>query len=199
MNRKWLTVVVLGCMLAAAALPPVAMAGVGARLSCGLSFDSARDSTECWWRHIWSIPAAGGDATLLIAAYAENRWFTLEELEGVSLALSDVHAGEYQPGDKLKEEDLTLSPGAQVIVKIFDQADPSHVLFSFEGTLAELMALSGGQTVLGGRYGAVVRVPLSVPAGNVLWVGRMEVTQGGYRCHADVFLVQGIPFFFRID
>jgi hypothetical protein len=36
---------------------------------------------------------------------------------------------------------------------------------------------------------------LDVPAGNVLWLGRMDFMQGGYRCHADLLLFQGVPFF----
>ncbi len=76
MNRKWLTVVVLVCMLAAAVLPPVSAAAFYSPISCGLGFDSAHDSTECVWRILWNIyriPAAGGDATLLIGAYSEWR------------------------------------------------------------------------------------------------------------------------------
>ena len=69
------------------------------------------------------------------------------------------------------------------------------MLFSFEGTLAQLMALVGGQTAFSGPYGVVIRIPLNVPGGNVVWVGRMDFVQGGYRCHADMFLFQGIGFF----
>ena len=125
----------------------------------------------------------------------ENR-LTANDFGGMPLAVSDANPGEYQPAQTFWGEDLTLSPGAQVTVKISDALDPSRVLFSFEGTLAELMvALVGGQTAFGGPYGVVIRIPLNVPAGNVLWVGRMDFIQGDYRCHADLFLFQGVPFF----
>ncbi len=203
MNRKWLTLVVLVGMVMAVALPPVALAAPYSRLSCGLGFDSAHDSTECVWRILWQIyriPAAGGDATLLIGTYVDRR-FGVSDDGGMSVALPDAGDAELQPPQKTDGEDLALSLGAHVTVKIYDYADPSHMLFSFEGTLAELMALSGGQTAFAGPYGVVIRVPLTVPAGNVMWVGRMEVMQGGYRCHADLFLCQGVPLpwpFFRI-
>jgi hypothetical protein len=186
MNKKWLTVAVLVCMLAAAALQGVSSAARFRNLSCALGFDSAHDDTECWWRGLYSIPAAGGSATLLLGAYVENRRFTND---------SGSIAGEYRPEGLPDWEDLTLSPGALVTVKIYDYLDRSRVLFSFQGTLAELTTLAGGITAFSGPYGVVVRIPLDVPAGNVVWVGRMELTQGGYRCHADTFLFQGMGFF----
>ena len=72
MNRKWLTVAVLVCMLAAAALPGGAVAYWRSPLSCVLGFDSGHDATESRWHNMWSIPAAGGDATLLVGGVREE-------------------------------------------------------------------------------------------------------------------------------
>ncbi len=181
MNRKWLAVVVLVCILGAAVLPGAVSAGWSSHITCGLGFDSAHDSTECWWRGVYSIPAAGGDATLLVGAYAEN-WDRVKGSDSEPEALAPVG---------VDVENLTLSPSAQVSVILFDWLNPGNVLFSFQGTLEGLMAVAGGQIAFDGPHGVVIRIPVSVPAGRTLWVGRMELVQGGYRCHADLYLFQG--------
>jgi hypothetical protein len=35
---------------------------------------------------------------------------------------------------------------------------------------------------------------LTVPAGTTWWGGRMGVVMGGYRCHADMLLLESIAF-----
>jgi len=198
MHRKWLTLAVLVGMLVAAAVPGGAAAGPYSPLSCGLGFDSAHDSTECWWRTLYSIPAAGGAATLLVGAYVEHGQKAAENEGSVPpAAFEDV--GDYDARTaKYKSEDVTLSPGAQVKVRVYDFLDPGRVLFSFEGTLAELMALARATAAFGGPYGVLIRIPLLVPAGQTLWIGRMDLVQGGYRCHADVFLLQGGSIIVRV-
>jgi len=193
MNRKWLTVALVVCILVAAALPAAVLAGYGGRLTCGLSFDSAHDDTEARWRgRVWTIPPTGGNATLLVKAYADN-WDRTGAFEDMPQALFDVLAEDCRP-TLTKDEELTLSPEAHVMVSIHDSLDPSHKLFFFEGTVADLVALAGGRVTFSGPFGVVVRIPLTVPAGVTLWAGRMELTQGGYRCHADIYLLQGVPF-----
>ncbi len=195
MNRKWLAFVVLVGMLLAAIAPGGAAAGWWSPLSCGLGFDSAHDSTECWWwRGLYSIPAAGGNATLLVGAYAEH-W---QIGQSGQVPSSEGAAREWIPETKISFDDVTLSPTAQVTIKLYDSLDPSRMLFSFQGTLAELMALVRAETAFSGAYGVLIRIPLLVPAGQTLWIGRMDLVQGGYRAHCDLYLVQGLPLIIRI-
>ena len=177
-NRKRWSMCLLLCVVLVAALPTVALAASRARLTCGLGFDSARDSTEARWRGTWSIPTAGGAATLMVGVYSE-RPYKAPAVQG-------------HPVDKgYDDEQLTLSPSTHVMVDIFDWLDRSHKLFSFEGTLAQLTVLDGVQVALDQPFGVVVKIPLNVPAGMTWWMGRMEVVMGNNRCHADIWLLQG--------
>lgn len=185
-NRKrWIMCISLLCAVLSAALPAAALAAPAYRLTCGLSFDSAHDSTEAHWRGIWSMPTTGGDAILVAGVYSEAK------LTSPSFGLME------EPQEHLEQPPI-LSSSSHVMIDIYDWMDRSRKLFTFEGTLAELMALSGGQTAFYGPYGVSVRIPLSVPAGSTWWAGRMEISMGNKRCHADIWLLQGFAPVLRV-
>lgn len=166
------------CVILAAALPAVVSAAPGERLTCGLSFDSAHDATECVFkRGLYTIPSSGGDVTLQVGIYSEHM---VDHPPTFGSNLLGYWSG------------LTLSSSTHVMIEIYNGLDRSTKLFTFEGTLADLLALPGGGVAFAGPYGVLVRIPLTVPAGTTWWSGRMEVVMGGYRCHADILLFEGM-------
>jgi len=183
-----LIVGLLLCLVVAMVLPTAALAGEVNRISCSLRFDSGNDASENRGGRYYFIPASGGDVTLLVGVYAENH---------LKVGNTDW-VGQAAPVQFTSGEVVWLSPSAYVSIRFFDQADPSHILFQFQGTLAELTAMNGAQVVFDGRDGVLVRIPLHVDAGSTWWVGRMNVVQGGFLAHCDVNLIMGGVVFFLL-
>ncbi len=145
--------------------------------TCMIAFDSEHDDTEPqksaqFYLAYYSIPATGGQATLVLGMHA----FDTRRLGPTTPFL---------PTERVDE----LS---YVRVRIADRDDPARVLFEYSGSVAGLLGRPGVQVAYSGLRTALVKVPLQVPAGLAWWQGRMDVvTVDGRTGHDDTALIAG--------
>ena len=187
-NRKWFIVGLALCLLLGSVLPATANFKRMSWLSCTLKFDSAHDDTESRGRGVYTIPATGGNAILLVGVYAWRPFLFQEEFEAEEASVTP-EANVDSTG--VPWEDLQIPLSAQVKVVFRDAENPEVTLFTFEGTLGGLMALTGAEVVFSGPYGVLIKIPLVVPPGETDWIGRLEVIVGGTQAHCDVILGRG--------
>ena len=185
-NKRWFTVGLALCLLLGSVLPAAAYFKRTSWLSCTLKFDSAHDDTESRGRGFYTIPAAGGNAILLVGVYAWRPIGVRGEFEEGPDAAPEADDPQGFPF-----EDFQIPLSAQVKVVFRDAKNPEVTLFAFEGTLEGLMALTGAEVVFSGPYGVLIKIPLVVPPGETEWIGRLDVMVGGTQAHCDVILTRG--------
>jgi len=133
----------------------------------------------------YSMPVSGAELTMRIGAYS---WYLFTAPPSVREAFG-VDAQE-----PLQEDlrGLMESPILSwVRVRIYDREDPSHVLYAFEGSMADFASQPGVVVAFNSPWAVLITRSVTVPEGQTWWIGKLETYADNTRGHCDVNLIQG--------
>lgn len=165
------------------------------RPTCFLGYDSGNDITELRQDpraggDYYTMPADGGQVTLLLGGYLEIDLPVQPTLTGSPFG---VTVQSEFPGFPELPDDLP-SPGAieRLTARVWDREDPARVLFEFDGTLEELVQLPGVAVSFSDDEAILVKTTLDVPPGVTWWMGRLTARAAhGTTGHDDTSLIAG--------
>lgn len=183
--RKCLLLAIVLALL----LPAIASAGSFSTVSGTVQFvgGGAEKSFDKRIGPYYSMPVSGGELTMRIGAYS---WFMVSAPPGVREAFGvDAQEPLQEDGALLpRGESPTLS---SVRVRIYDREDPSHVLYAFEGSMADFVSQPGVVVAFNSPWAVLITKSVTVPEGRTWWIGKLETYADNWRGHCDVNLIQG--------